>query len=137
MQMDQIIYTNIMYLFIVLPIVSSLFILIAILLPKSKSPLERYAFQSFAIKIFIFIIGIRFVAFYLFTQTTNTESVMFLNSFAAILPIAAYTFLTFRVSQRLTGMGYNRFWGLLCAIPIIGPVLAGFLCVTIHERKNS
>jgi hypothetical protein len=132
--MDQIVYSNAIFLLIGLPIGSALFTLISIFLPKSKLPILRNQFQSSVIKIVLAILAIRASFFIVIFQISDAETIKILSQSATVLPAILYAILSFKVAQRLVGMGYNRFLALICVIPLAGPMIIAVLYLTIHEK---
>lgn len=135
MQIDQIIYSNALFLFLFLPALSIVFIFPSIFLPKAKIKIERYQYQSTVIKILFLLIITRAVGMTITLQATNEVIQQAGQVLALIIPTIIYTIITFKACQRLAGMGYSRFFGILCAIPLLGPVMIFFLYMKVHERK--
>lgn len=135
MHLDQIIFSNAIFISVALPLGATLLSVVAILLPKSKMPILRNQFQLSVAKILLAIVAVRISVYFAIFLTSDTGLIGALSRVAVVFPVILYAILSFKVAQRLTGMGYNRFLALTCVIPLVGPMIVAFLCVTIHERK--
>jgi hypothetical protein len=131
MHIDQILFSLASFLFILMPIMSWVSTIIALVLPGAKQPLNRFEFQDKVFRLLLIIVGVRVLMVGLALTSMDP---MLINSLNAI-PIILYSIIAYRVAQRLSGMGYNRFLGLVCIIPVLGPIIVGYLYFTVRERS--
>lgn len=131
MQIDQILFSLASFFFIVMPIMSWASTIIAVILPGAKQPLGRFEFQEKVFRLLIIILVVRVLMVGLVLISMDPMLVNGLN----LIPIILYSVIAFRVAQRLRGMGYNRFFAVVCILPVIGPGTVAYLYFTVRERS--
>ena len=151
MPLDQVIYTTGLFLIILMPLMSIYGAPVAILLPAAKKPISRDQYQSAIIRYFTYIIGLIILGIIVASFITvdmssvQTEEQYFtemtkkglLQGAFRLVPILIYSIITYKVAQRLVGMGYSRFYAVICIVPFVGPATVLYLFLTLHERKKA
>lgn len=150
MPLDQILYTSGLFLIISMPLMSIYGAPIAVLLPSAKKPISRDQYQSAIIRYFAYIIGLLILGIIVASFITvdlsavQTEEQYFnemtkkllLQAAFRFVPIFIYSIITFKVAQRLVGMGYSRFYAVICIVPFVGPAMVAFLFFTIRGQNE-
>ena len=65
------------------------------------------------------------------------ETVPFHLISIVFIPAIIFAVCTRYAAKRLKGMGYNRFFSLVAAIPVIGPCFLFWLALTVRERAST
>lgn len=134
METNQFLISILIALFVAVPWGSWLTTIILMALPYAQKPISRQQFQSSAKNSVGFILIVQ-LALYI-SLFIGLLADLRIATGAGYLSFFAYSYLCMKVAQRLTGMGYKRFYGLICIAPIIGPAFISYLLITNHERKT-
>lgn len=134
--MEEIIYTTILSFLIVIPLMAFIFAVVPIVFFTKGKKILRVQFQNKLLIYIILSVSMHVTAKVMGTMLEYSEITrLILNSLTQTVPAIFYAVCVYLASKRLNGMGYNRFWSLLCVLPVLGPPMLFWLAVSIREKQ--
>ena len=137
MAVDQFLYTTAVFILVSLPMGSFLFSIVALIIPISKTALDRTGYQKNLVK-FLFLALVLHVGGKLSISYVRSEEMFTVaRSIATVGPAICYAVAINASGRRLVSMGLNKFIALAGVIPFVGPAFLIWLSITIYQRNST